>query len=628
MPGLTLAISSVNHALPPARFEAACAGMMHFTDWQAHLFVNTPNIRAGYVGYPGYPVDTFFPSNGLAFYVEGRIYNKSAQTVRRELTTLGPLLLQKDPRSDERIRDWILGSDGQFVVACIDLAAGSAAVWTDYLNRLPLYWYRDESCALISREPKFIQRLKPDPALDPIACAMNLHFLFPIGDRTLFTGIRRMPAAGLLRVDIAGDRPVRVETKAVYSINLDCEDRDKTPSKHVDEFADLMLEACRTHGNGSGSGTNIISLSGGYDSRVVAASCRLAGIDLVATTFRNTHIQPAREADTARRIAASLDIQWYCFDLPEASVGDLDLLVALKDGLNSIDNAYILEYLRKVVARWGHGATYLTGDGGGYVFKTTALPGDIGSLDAVAALISRAYGYTPIDTVAALCRIHRDDLLNEIHRVVESFPEAHLPKRVMRFKILERGRKMYFEGEDRTKFYLWQAAPLYARTVFMHCMRVPDRFKEGNRWVAAIVRRLSPALARIPVEPLGIAPASPLHPVACGAREVIDGLPPRLRRMTRQLLGRGEAGSVRNRGANALSRSYVDAHVSADHPIWNSMDRWMAIHLLTNAPESELSPLVTILVLAKREFEARAGGIGSRGSSVSGEDAPSHATGR
>src|SRR6185369_13335809 len=191
---------------------------------------------------------------------------------------------------------------------------------------------------------------------------------------------------GFLRMAL--DEPPPSEPRALHTLNFDCENPTKPLSQHADEFAELLVATCRAYGRSAG-GTNVLSLSGGYDSRVVGAAYRKAGIELVATTFRNTAIQRARETDTARRIASALDLPWTCVDLDPAGVEDLERLTELKDGLNAVDNAYILAYLRELVSRWGRGATYVTGDGGGYVFKTTAPAGDFGSVEAVVEWISR-----------------------------------------------------------------------------------------------------------------------------------------------------------------------------------------------------------------------------------------------
>jgi asparagine synthase (glutamine-hydrolysing) len=422
-----------------------------------------------------------------------------------------------------------------------------------------------------------------------------------------------MPAAGFLRVVLDDPASFRRAPASLDVLNVDCEDPSKTLAQHADEFVDLMVATCRTYGRGNLPGTQIVSLSGGYDSRVVAAAYQTAGIDLVATTFRNTALQRARESETARRIASALDLPWHCVDVTQEGADAMEELVALKDGLNAIDNAYILDYLRVLVDRWGRGATYITGDGGGYVFKTTAPAAELDSVDAVVEWISREWSFTPLDTAAALLHVHRDDLLHELHRLVASFPEARLAKRAMHFRILERGRKMNFEGEDRTKFFLWQTAPLYARSVFLHCLRVPDRLKTWNRWVGAVVRRVSPALARIPVEPLGIAPASPLHSLAYRTRELVERLPTPVRNATRSVVrrwGAERAGTLRPLGRTASDdpvRAHFRTHLEPEHPMWNAIDRDRTASLLATGTWAQIIPLATLLLLAKRELDGHAG---------------------
>jgi hypothetical protein len=251
---------------------------------------------------------------------------------------------------------------------------------------------------------------------------------------------------------------------------------------------------------------------------------------------------------------------------------------------------------------------YITGDGGGYVFKTTAPTAEFGSVDAVVEWISHAWSFTPLDTAAALLRVHRDDLLHELHRMVAAFPETSLAKRAMHFRILERGRKMNFEGEDRTKFFLWQTAPLYSRAVFMHCLRVPDRLKQWNRWVGAAVARMSPALAQIPVEPLGIAPASPLHSLAYRTRELIERLPTPVRNAMRNVMrrwGAERAGTLRpvdQIGPDDPVRSYFASQLEPDHPMWSIIDRDRTAALLATGIRAEIVPLATFLILAKHQL--------------------------
>src|SRR6185369_6608103 len=73
MPGLTLAICTVKDAVPRLRFQAACAAMRHAADFREHLFLDTPDVRAGYVAYPEYPIATF-SAGSLVVYVEGKVY--------------------------------------------------------------------------------------------------------------------------------------------------------------------------------------------------------------------------------------------------------------------------------------------------------------------------------------------------------------------------------------------------------------------------------------------------------------------------------------------------------------------------------------------------------------------------
>jgi hypothetical protein len=133
-------------------------------------------------------------------------------------------------------------------------------------------------------------------------------------------------------------------------------------------------------------------------------------------------------------------------------------------------------------------------------------------------------------------------------------------------------------------------------------MQVPDRLKVRNRWVAAVVQRLSPPSARIPVEPLGIAPGSTWHAFALRAREVFMRLPAHVRGITRSLLSRSVGAPAIHSGIGSVMAEYVRTFLENGHPIWDRMERERAVHLLGEGNEAQLAPLGTILVLARQQF--------------------------
>jgi hypothetical protein len=129
-------------------------------------------------------------------------------------------------------------------------------------------------------------------------------------------------------------------------------------------------------------------------------------------------------------------------------------------------------------------------------------------LDPVLAFVAERETQIRPDIAEAIVRLPPGTLLEELRRVFESYPEKDLARRIKRYKIFERGRRCYFEGEDRTRYFLWQDSPFYSLEVFRHCMRVPDRQKRYRKFCRQALMALSPAAAATPVTPANYPPAS------------------------------------------------------------------------------------------------------------------------
>jgi hypothetical protein len=99
-------------------------------------------------------------------------------------------------------------------------------------------------------------------------------------------------------------------------------------------------------------------------------------------------------------------------------------------------------------------------------------------------------------------------LREELQVLFESYPERDPALRIKHFKIFERGRRCYFEGEDRTRSFLWQDSPFYSLPVFRHCMLVADRQKYYNNFCRQALLALWPKAASTPVTSSGHPPAS------------------------------------------------------------------------------------------------------------------------
>jgi asparagine synthase (glutamine-hydrolysing) len=469
-------------------------------------------------------------------------------------------------------------------------------VFSDTFCRLPLYYHADEYGLIVSREAKFIHMMCPRAGFDRIGCAQLLAFGLPLGDRTVLEGVKSFPDAGALRAQLVGGR-LTFQLRSLRSWNLDAEDGSRTVAAHAEEFAGLFTTACGMWGTHPDSGGNIVSLSGGHDSRGVAAGFMRSGAGCIAVSYRDPNGKREDEVRYARELARSLQIEWHCIDLPPADESAYESLVWLKDGMNDSYMGYILAYLEEILRRWGtQHMTYFSGDGGDDCLKVTAPAVTLRDVnDAVEYIFEKETCMAP-DRAEAVLRLPSGTLRAELQGLFESYPEQSIPRRVKRFKVLERARRFYFEGEDRTRSFLWQDSPFYSLPLFRHCMSVPDHLKYANVFCRQALIALSPSAAAVPVTPSGFPPASWKYAAYHRVKQSLVGLPGPLLTLVKRLAGIRPDDPY---NVPARFNSYLQEQLSRDTPLAALLDR-NYIHLgLKDINEQSFYCFWTVTMLEK-----------------------------
>lgn len=536
MPGITLSISNNPNVKAMTGFSKAQQMMVHGPNYQITTWIDKPHIRSGFVAYPEYPIITF-EDCGNKFLVEGRIYNKNRNTVEKELKQLGLHLSSKPSQVESGVGRWIHDTQGSYVVAVVSDDCHDFTFFTDPFCRLPLYYYLSQEAVILAREPKFIQQLKPSPSFDRIGWAQWLAFGLPLGSKTLHEGINSFPDAGLLRVKMENGG-LRVTLSQQISWNFDESTFEKPIREQVSQYVDLFVSACRNWGSHPDSGQNLVSLSGGHDSRMVLAGFSRAGIDVQAATYRDPNGRRDGELSCARQLTTALKVNWKSLEIPKATTANEDRIIWLKDGLNWSTMAYILTYLEKIHETWGPRTVYLTGDGGNDCLDVCAPSIQLKTVDDAVDYVSQQLVEIPICLAEDIMKVKPGTLREVVYEMLKTYPENDPRQKIKHYKICERGRRCYFEGEDRARFFFWEDSPFYSLPVHRHCMLVPDSLKEYHKFCRAALCALSPIAAKVPIFPLGVAPESFRYPLAVRLQEYALHLPNWMRAMLRHLAHR------------------------------------------------------------------------------------------
>jgi asparagine synthase (glutamine-hydrolysing) len=439
-----------------------------------------------------YPVLSW-ETEDLLVHLEGRIYHPEASQLIRQLSELAHLIFTQktDPRS--HLSRWLLRADGDFLLVLVYKADGSIAVINDVFGRLPTYVHLRDGVLILSRDLRRVTQVLGGADFDRMALAQYLLLGFPLGNRSWFAGIEYLEPASLIVISPA-DASIKVAR--LHEFNLEGEAHsNRSSTENARELASRFREACRLRA--TGDGTCVVSLSGGLDSRAVAAGLRREEIPFTAATFLDSQQTNVADVRVASRIAAALGVAWHLFHPRPPQGKDLVQLLDLKSGANNLRMSFILPFFQQVMEKFGPGITCFTGDGGGDALGVSSPYRRLGTPQALLDYLMERYQIWPLDQVAALTRLAGQDIKAELAEHLASYPETAPDRKYKHFFCLEVATKMYHEGEDRNRHFFWSVTPFYAFKFFHYAMNCPERDKQGYRLYREFLAQLHPAVGSI-----------------------------------------------------------------------------------------------------------------------------------
>jgi asparagine synthase (glutamine-hydrolysing) len=269
MPGITLTSES------PRLLKQQLDETVHFDWYETNLLYNDDRIQIGWSGYQSYPIQ-FYETEDHAIVLEGHLYDEP--NVKSRICDLTEKIFEGDIESIEK---YISRRDAEFVLASVEKSSGKVAVLNDALGRLPLYYTDSDSEPIVSRELGMILDSR-NVLLDSLGAAQYLLFGYPLGDQTLYSGIKQLSGGSLITIS---GRELSVDN--VHNFRIDKKpNTQRSIDENAKELANLLSDACRRRSN---FGPNVVALSGGLDSRAVAAA-----LDDIGAAFTGSHtITPA-----------------------------------------------------------------------------------------------------------------------------------------------------------------------------------------------------------------------------------------------------------------------------------------------------------------------------------------------
>ncbi|QTA83317.1 aminohydrolases N-terminal domain-containing protein [Desulfonema limicola] len=508
MPGINLIRIEQGIAERKSEIEAVLESLSSTSDNFVSILKETDSCLIGYKAYPEYP-GVFWESVQYDFYMEGRIYNQDQKQLSADIEIIADTLFHKNGNI-EKLSQWLSGTDGDFLIWIHEKNTGRIIVFNDALGRIPLYYFYKNGMLLISRDIYFITNLSSSRNYERLALAQHLALGHPLGKNTIFTDIFLLSPGTLLDFDPA---QAALKEKTVYTFNFSGKKHSRlSPDKNAENLIELFCQACSARTGKSSA--DILSLSGGFDSRCAGAglACQKNNFSSISFFKKNYHLK--KEIKAAKSLAAIFKSPWQVLEIQEPTCANALKLLKIKNGMNNLGMAFILNFFKQIKDIYGSGITYYTGDGGD---MTMPLPDPkplwaVRSFKSTVNLVleSNYFGNQcfSIDNAAAAAGIKPETIFESVADYLESCPETTWFEKFLHYKFYQRIPKVLVEAEDRNRHYFWTATPFYSIQFFDYAMNCPDEQKVDYALYRRFLKLLSPEAYQVNYSGYNYSPAS------------------------------------------------------------------------------------------------------------------------
>jgi asparagine synthase (glutamine-hydrolysing) len=269
----------------------------------------------------------------------------------------------------------------------------------------------------------------------------------------------------------------------------------------------------------------VISLSGGLDSRAVAAGLGATDTTVRAATFVRDAGSPTGESRVAEQVANALDLPWDSHAIPPMGPERMGELLRLKEGLTLLSLGFLLAFFEQLAAEHGRTMTYFTGDGGDKTLPDLSPTVAFTDERAFSEYLISKNAVVPLEDVTDLVDPTASAIHDEIASVVGGYPESDWVDRYIHFLVHERAINWLFEGEDRNRCYFWSTTPFYDVDFFRYAMNVPDEQKARYGLYREFLQELWPPATRFEHVDFGQSLDSPLYGIIQHGLRLVDGHP-------------------------------------------------------------------------------------------------------
>ncbi|HMA75820.1 MAG TPA: asparagine synthase-related protein [Candidatus Krumholzibacteriaceae bacterium] len=507
----------------PSLFNAI-EKLLHNNNYTKKIYSHTENLFLAATYHENYRVRCF-EDKTLLICVDGVIYGKSSSQIENELKNISNYIFNPERDFKSRITEWILTTDGEYVVFLYNKISDQFCIFNDPLCRLPIYYYYDNDLIMVSREPRFIIELTETADLNHDSIFEYLLLGYSFGEKTLFRKTLQFKGGTVIKM---ADKAASPEIERVTTFNF--EDKKYNVAgidKHADNLAGLLTDA--TDRRIDSTRNNLLALSGGLDSRTVSICLSNLNAAFDTVTFLDYFKLFEPDIKYAKDVADTLDVGWELFHAKPATGKDILELLNIKTGMNYLGQSFSVPLLKRIMDTYGSEITFFSGEGGDKVLRDIRPVGNIHNIDHLIKYLIAHNSMIPLDVVSDITGSYKSEFISRLKEHLLKYCEKDMKMKYLQFLFSERCPGWNFQGEDRNRSYLYPVTPYYSIPFFTYSMNIPDTLKQNFKLYRKLMVKLSPEAAAINNAKWNFPITSEKLKLYCALRRIYFAMPAKIR---------------------------------------------------------------------------------------------------
>lgn len=390
----------------------------------------------------------------------------------------------------------------------------------DPSGAFPLYFAERPAGLMFSTHARPLGRAIGAPP-DPVGVGQFIREAFMFGQRTAFQGVRRVGPGQAVRWDPSGGLSIEEGSRAWVGL-VACEG----PEEAAEEIEPLLRRAVRRRLQGSG---HVLMMSAGWDSRTLLASAAAEGLASRVSAYSHGDTK-SRELAIAEKLCRSAGVAWSAKDI-DASVWDVETLNSVFARTESLlfphwamastrhrDAGSVFSGVLGEVIGGHYGATQVnTGWKKAVALMRSVADSRSDEVPASEVVPQLRKGWIGPSVSLLEAGMDRGDLLDAFNEDIDAEATRLCSRGVatgaqlLEAFVTEHRGSQYISAQTMSSGLETEVAiPFADRELFRFASCVPSTAKVHNRVNIALVRRLYPELARLPLAATLVPASMPL----------------------------------------------------------------------------------------------------------------------